>query len=145
MAALQSAQASYVQWVGHKPSNLSSDFNYGTLIPTTVDRAIALSNSYNPSILAAKAAIRAAQAGVDAANSAFGPTVGLSGGVGPTFASTGAGSSVPLEVGGSALLSLSVPDDLAARLGAATRRRTTVPSSRSSMHNRPCSPSTTRW
>jgi len=122
MAALQSAQASYVQWVGHKPSNLSSDFNYGTLIPSTVDRAIALSNSYNPSILAAKAAIRAAQAGVDAANSSFGPSVGLTGALGPSFSSAPSSVGDSMQFGGSVKLSLSVPIYSGGALGAATRQ-----------------------
>lgn len=124
IAGLQTAQASYVQWVGHKPTNLSSDFNYGTLIPTSVDKAIALSNAYNPSILSAKASIRAAQAGLDAANNSFGPTVGLTGAVGPTFSSAGAsaGSSVPLQIGGQVKLSFSVPIYAGGALGAATRQ-----------------------
>ncbi|MEO8883588.1 MAG: TolC family outer membrane protein [Devosia sp.] len=124
MAALQSAQASYVQWVGHKPSNLSSDFNFGTLIPPSVDRAIALSNSYNPSILAAKAAIRAAAAGLDAANSSFGPSVGLTGSLGPSFSSvsTTGGKGDSMQLGGSVKLSLSVPIYSGGALGAASRQ-----------------------
>ena len=68
IASLQTAEASYAHWVGHKPRNLSPDFNYGTLIPVSVDKAISLADALNPSILEAKAAIRAAQAGVDIAN-----------------------------------------------------------------------------
>jgi len=123
IAGLQTAQASYKHWVGHSPSNLSSDFDYGTLVPATVDKAVAIANSLNPSILAAKASIRAAQAGVDAANAAFGPSVGVTGAVGPTFSSCSTactGSAV--SFGGSVKLSLSLPIYAGGALGAGTRQ-----------------------
>ncbi|HTJ58044.1 MAG TPA: TolC family outer membrane protein [Devosiaceae bacterium] len=123
IAALQTAQASYVQWVGHKPSNLSSDFDFGGLIPATVDRAVALANAYNPSILGASASIRAAQAALDAANSGFGPTVAVTGSLGPSFTSnvtTAVGDS--MTVGGEVGLSVSVPIYAGGALGAATRQ-----------------------
>ena len=124
-AALQAAQANYVQWVGHKPYNLSSDYNYGTLIPGTVDRAMALGDSLNPTILAAKASIRAAQAGVDVANDSFGPTFGVTGAIGPSISSCVgdcSSSSSGVALGGSLKLSLSVPLYAGGALGAATRQ-----------------------
>lgn len=124
VASLQTAQASYTHWVGHKPKNLSADYNYGTLIPASVDKAIALADSLNPSILGAKAAIRAAQAGVDAANAAFGPTVGVVGQIGQTFSgcSSSACGTPSSEFAGSLKLSLSVPLYEGGALGAGTRQ-----------------------
>ena len=84
IAALQAAQASYVQWVGHKPANLSSDYNYGTLIPTTVARAMSQAAKLNPTLLGARASIRASKAAADAAAAAFRPSVTAYGSVGPT-------------------------------------------------------------
>lgn len=133
VAALQSAEASYVHWVGHKARNLSSDFNYGTLIPASVERAVSLSSRLNPSVLAARASIRAAQAGADAAAASFGPTVGLSGALGPSFSSPGAGAGGGggYQFAGSVKLSLSVPLYAGGALGAAQRQAnlTTVKSS----------------
>jgi outer membrane protein len=128
IAALQTAEASYVQWVGHKPHNLSSDFNYGSLIPASVDRALTLAASLNPTILGARASIRAAKAGADAAADAFGPSVTANGSVGPAFSTTclgatcGAGTASALA--GQVSLSLSVPLYAGGALGAAQRQAT---------------------
>jgi len=122
VAALQSAQASYAHWVGHKAHNLSSDFNYGTLIPTSVDRAVSLAGKLNPTVLAARASIRAAEAGADSAAAGFGPTVGLSGAVGPTFSTPGSSGSSGVQLGGTVKLSLSVPLYAGGALGAAQRQ-----------------------
>jgi outer membrane protein len=122
VAALQAAQASYKHWVGHAPANLSSDFNYGTLIPATVERAMRIADSLNPSILAAKASIRAAQAGLDAANAEFGPSAALSGSVGPSFSSAPAGSGGGAGFGGTVSLSVSLPVYAGGALGAGSRQ-----------------------
>jgi outer membrane protein len=89
-----------------------------------VDRAVSLSGRLNPSVLAARASIRAAQAGADAAAAGFGPTVGLSGAVGPSFSSPGAGvtGGGGFQFGGSVKLSLSVPLYAGGALGAAQRQ-----------------------
>jgi outer membrane protein len=121
VAALQAAQASYKHWVGHAPSNLSSDYAYGTLIPQTVERAMALADRLNPSILAARASIRAAQAGLDAANAEFGPSAALSGQVGPTFTS-GSGATAGAGFGGKMSLSFSLPVYAGGALGAGSRQ-----------------------
>ena len=128
IASLQAAEASYVQYVGHKPRNLSSDFNYGTLIPGSVDRAIAVATSNNPSILAAKAAVRAAAAGVDEAAAAFGPSVSASGQVGPSFSTvctsgSGCTGGTP-AFGGSMSLSFALPVYAGGALGASQREAT---------------------
>jgi outer membrane protein len=123
IAGLQTAQASYKHWVGHSPRNLSSDYNYGTLIPATVETALKLAERLNPSILAAKASIRAAQAGVDAANAEFGPNVGLTGAVGPTFSSAVPGGNPGgMAMAGTVKLSFSLPVYGGGALGAGSRQ-----------------------
>jgi outer membrane protein len=122
VAGLQSAQASYKHWVGHAPRNLSSDFNYGRLIPQTVDTAMALGDKLNPSILAAKASIRAAQAGVDAANAAYGPTAGLTGSLGPVLSGPSGSSGTGLSIAGKVGFSMSLPIYSGGALGATTRQ-----------------------
>ena len=118
IAGVQSSQASYVRWVGHRPSNLSGNYNFGSLIPSSVDRAIALADDLHPAILAARAGIRAAQAGSDAANAAFGPTVSVIGSVcGLLCSSTNA-----TTVAGSVKLSLNVPIYAGGALGAGSRK-----------------------
>lgn len=124
VASLQAAEASYVQYVGHKPSNLSSDFNYGNIIPGTIDRALALAASNNPQVLAARASIRAAAAGVDAAAAAFGPSVAAKGSLGPSFSTTctsaGCSGSTP-AFSGTMSLSFSLPVYAGGALGAGER------------------------
>ena len=125
IASLQTANASYVHWVGHKPSNLSSDFSYGSLIPPTVEKAVSLADAYNPTILAAKAGIRAAKAGVDAADAAFGPSVALAGSLGPSLSTTcingNCTGSTP-GVGGKLSLSFTLPVIAGGALGAGDRQ-----------------------
>jgi outer membrane protein len=125
IASLQTAEASYTHWVGHKPRNLSPDFNYGTLIPVSVDKAISLADALNPAILEAKASIRAAQAGVDIANDEFGPTLGVTGSLGPSFTSSSTGGAAATSTsafGGSLKLSLTVPIYAGGALGAGSRQ-----------------------
>jgi outer membrane protein len=91
VAALQTSQAQYEEFVGHKPSNLTSSYKLGSLMPKSLDSAIAEATSSHPAILAAKAGIRAAQANSDAANAAYGPTIAMVGAIssnlfGPTSA-----------------------------------------------------------
>jgi outer membrane protein len=125
IAALQTAQASYVQWVGHKPRNLSSDFNYGSLIPASVERALALAASRNPTVLGARASIRAARATAIAAADAFGPSVTATGSVGPALSATCLGASCGAGTGaalaGQVGLSFSLPLYAGGALGAAQR------------------------
>ena len=79
IASLQTSQASYQRWVGHKPKNLTNDFNISRLLPNSIDAAMASAEENHPAILSARAAIRAAMAGSDAAKAAFGPTLNLIG------------------------------------------------------------------
>jgi len=124
VASLQTSQASYERYVGHKPSNLSSDFNFGTMLPTSVDSAIAAAEERHPALLSARAAIRVAMAGTDAAYSAFGPTLGLVAGIdASTSWSDATGTGVTSSgIGGSARLSLSVPIYSGGALSASLRK-----------------------
>ncbi|MEO8685259.1 MAG: TolC family protein, partial [Devosia sp.] len=119
VASLQTSQASYQRWVGHKPSNLSSNVGFASMVPPSIDAAIASAEERHPAILSAKAAIRASQAGTDGAQAAFGPTLDLIGqlcGIG-CFGDTGVSG-----VAGSVKLSLSIPIYAGGALGASVRK-----------------------
>jgi outer membrane protein len=109
VAALQTSQASYERYVGHKPKNLVSTYKVGSLLPKSLDTAINEAVASHPAVLAAKAAIRASQANSDSANAAFGPTLDLTSaiGTGATFL-PGVGTSLS-QPSASVKLSLSVP------------------------------------
>jgi outer membrane protein len=79
VASLQTSQAAFERWVGVKPSSLSRDYDFNGALPSSIDAAVASAESEHPAILTARAAIRAAQAGSDAARAAFGPTLSLIG------------------------------------------------------------------
>ena len=89
VASLQTSQASYERYVGHKPKNLSATYRLGTLMPKSLDAAISEAVSSHPAILAAKAGVRAAQANSDAANAAFGPTLNFTSSIGSTVLGPG--------------------------------------------------------
>jgi outer membrane protein len=84
VASLQTSQASYERYVGHKPRNLTTTYRLGTLMPSNLEAAIAEAVSSHPAILAAKAGIRGSQANSDAANAAFGPTLTFTSSIGST-------------------------------------------------------------
>ena len=117
---LQTSEALYERYVGHKPSGLSASYSLGKLLPSTVDAAVRVGMSDNPNILAARATIRARQANSDAANAAFGPTLALVGAVGGTPINPSSGSSA--NPSGKVTLSLNVPLYSAGRLGAGVRQ-----------------------
>ncbi len=122
IASLQTSQASYARWVGHKPKNLTADFNFGKSLPTSIDSAIASAEDRHPALLMARAAIRVAQAGSDAAAAAFGPTLSLVSAINAstTFdGSTGDGSTM---IGGSTKLTLSIPIYSGGALSASLRK-----------------------
>lgn len=119
IASLQTSQASYERWVGHKPKNLTGDFNFGKLLPSSIDSAMASADDRHPALLSARASIRVAQAGADAADAAWGPTLNLIGSlcaVGCFNDSTTPGPS------GSVSLSLSIPIYSGGQLGASIRK-----------------------
>jgi outer membrane protein len=120
VASLQTSRASYERWVGHAPRNLSADFRFGDLLPVSVDTAIGQAETQNPAILTARASIRAAQAGSDAARAAFGPTLDLIG----SLCGIGCVPGMPDQGGmsGSITLSVSVPLYAGGSLGASVRK-----------------------
>lgn len=119
IASLQASQASYQRWVGHAPRNLSLTYNFNGLLPGNPDSAVALAESNHPAILTAKAAIRAAQAGTDAASAEFGPTLDL---IGSLCALNCFGSATQYGFQGSLRLTLSVPIYAGGALGAGVRK-----------------------
>ncbi len=89
LSSLEISQATFQRYVGVAPQNLDSSHNYGRLVPSSLQAAIAEAESGHPAILLSKAAIRAAQAGTDAAQATFGPTASVTGSVGSRY--TGGG------------------------------------------------------
>jgi outer membrane protein len=120
VAALQTSRATYERYVGHKPRGLSAGYNLGNLLPRSVEAAVNKAVSDNPAILAAKAAIRAAQANSDSANAAFGPTLDMVGSVGGTL--FGGSAQTPTAPAGSLKFSLSIPIYGGGALGANIRK-----------------------
>ena len=118
-ASLQASEASYVRWVGHEPGSLESRFDFNGKLPRSVEAAVALAEEQNPGILTARAAVRVAQSGADAAKAAFGPTLNLIGnlcGLGCFADPTQGGMS------GSVNLTLSIPIYSGGSLGAGVRK-----------------------
>jgi outer membrane protein len=121
ISSLQTSQASYQRWVGHKPQNLSSNVGFASMVPSSIDAAIASAEERHPAILSAKAAIRASQAGTDSAQAAFGPTLDLIG----SLCAVGCFNNSPISqqgVSGSVRLSLSIPIYAGGALGASVRK-----------------------
>lgn len=120
IASLETSQASYQRWVGHKPRNLTNDINISALLPSSIDAAIASAEERHPAILSARAAIRAAMAGSDAARAAFGPTLNLIG----QLCGIGCFGTNPDQPGmtGSVGLQLSIPLYAGGALGASMRK-----------------------
>lgn len=123
VASLQTSQASYERYVGHKPRNLTENYRLGTLMPKSLDAAIAEATTAHPAILAARAGVRAAQANSDAANAAFGPTLGFTSSIGSSVFGPGVGGA-PNDPSPrlSASFSLSIPIYGGGRYGASIRR-----------------------
>lgn len=119
LSNLQTSQASFERWVGKKPQNLTSSFDFSGMLPRSLEDAINQSESQHPAVLSARAAVRAAAAGSDSARAAFGPTLNLIGslcGLG-CFADSFQGG-----MRGSVTLSLSVPIYSGGALGASVRK-----------------------
>ena len=123
VASLQTSQASYERYVGHKPRNLTTSYRLGTLMPKSLDAAINEAVSSHPAILAAKAGVRAAQANSDSANAAFGPTLNFTSSIGSTVLGPGSllGPNDP-SPRVSAGFSLSIPIYGGGRYGASIRK-----------------------
>lgn len=120
-ASLQTFEATYEQWVGHKPRNLTNAYRLNGLVPATLEEALASADERHPSILAAKAGIAAAQFASDAAEAAFGPELDATGQVGTQFPNTGPGTTTS-GIAGSLKLSLSLPLYSGGALSASARQ-----------------------
>jgi len=117
IGSLQTSQATYHRWVGHKPKNLTNGFDISRLLPPSLDSAIASADERHPAILTTRAQIRAAMAGVDAARAGFGPKLGLTGSIG----ANGKGSADPV-LSASVGLQLTIPLYAGGALGASMRK-----------------------
>jgi outer membrane protein len=109
LASLEISQATFQRYVGVAPQNLDSSHNFGRLVPSSLQAAISEAETGHPAILLSKAAIRAAQAGTDAAQASFGPTASVTGQVGSRYSdgptdgfsgSIGFQITIPLYAGG---------------------------------------------
>ncbi|MET3925519.1 TolC family outer membrane protein [Devosia sp. 2618] len=118
LSSLEISQATFQRYVGAAPSNLNASHNYARLIPSTLQAALSEAEAGHPAILLSKAAIRAAQAGSDAAQAAFGPTATVTGSLG-TGLSTLPGQDV---VRGSLGFQISVPIYAGGAIGASVRK-----------------------
>ncbi len=118
VASLQTSQASYQRWVGHKPQDLSGNVGFEYMIPGSIDSAIASAEEQHPAILSAKAAIRVSQAGSDAAKAAFGPTLDLIGSLCAVQCFGGPATGIS----GSLRMTLSIPIYAGGAMGASVRK-----------------------
>ncbi len=118
-ASLEISQATFARYVGAPPQSLDASHNYGRLIPNSLQGALSEAETGHPAIMLAKAAIRAAQAGSDAATAAFGPTAKETAQNGTADSSTGGkGGGVSGQLG----FSITVPIYAGGAIGAGVRQ-----------------------
>ncbi|GLQ57906.1 TolC family outer membrane protein [Devosia nitrariae] len=124
IASLQTSQATYQRYVGTRPQSLSASHSYTGLVPPALDDALAQAEVQHPAILSAKASIRAAQAGSDAAQAGFGPSITLNGSVGTglAFSSNPTALQGAQGVSGQVGISLTVPIYAGGAIGASVRK-----------------------
>jgi outer membrane protein len=118
--SLEVSEATFQRYVGQAPRDLQSSHSFARLIPNSLQSAIAEAESGHPAILTAKAAIRAAQAGSDAAQGAFGPTIDVTGSIGASDGTSRQGT--PQAVSGQVRLNISVPIYAGGALGSGVRQ-----------------------
>ena len=118
LSSLEISQATFQRYVGAAPQNLDSSHNFGRLIPSSLQAAISEAEVGHPAILLSKAAIRAAQAGTDAAQAAFGPTATVSGEVGTGYNTVAGGQGLSGRVG----FQITVPLYAGGAIGANVRK-----------------------
>lgn len=116
--SLQTSRATFQRYVGAAPQNLSSAHNFAQFIPRSIDEAIAIGERDHPALLVAKASIRAAQAGADAAHAEFGPNVTLNGQVGTGYSTQQGNQGITGRIG----FNLTVPIYSGGAIGAGIRR-----------------------
>jgi outer membrane protein len=118
VSSLEISQATFQRYVGAAPGNLDASHNYGRLIPGSIQSALAEAEAGHPAILLSKAAIRAAQAGTDAAQAAFGPSASVTGSIGTGFSNPGGAQGISGKLG----FSVSVPIYAGGSIGAGVRK-----------------------
>lgn len=101
---LRNAEANYQRWVGRAPGSLSGGYSYASLIPGSLDAALARANTDHPALLASAAQLRAAQYGYEETLASFGPNLSVTGQVG-----AGGFTSGTVATQASVSLRLSVP------------------------------------
>jgi len=116
--SLRTAQASYVRWMGAKPSGLNTNFKFGKSLPRTLDDALSSAKRNHPAIQSARAQVEAAKYGTDAALRAFGPTFDLIGSICALECGVGSQNGTT----GSVRLQLSIPIYQGGTLGASARK-----------------------
>lgn len=118
LSSIEVSQATFQRLVGVRPQSLSSSHNFARLIPSSLDAALAEAEVGHPAIMMSKAAIRAAQAGSDAAEAAFGPTASVTGQVGSRWTNGG-----PTDgLSGSLGFQVTVPIYAGGAIGAGVRK-----------------------
>lgn len=117
--SLRASQASYVRWMGVKPSGLNSNFKFGKILPRSLSEALVSAKANHPAIQTAIAQVEAAKYGTDAAMRAFGPTLDL---IGSICAVDCGGGPSARGTSGSIRLTLSVPIYQGGSLGASARK-----------------------
>lgn len=118
-ASLEISQATFQRYVGAAPQSLDASHNYARLIPGNLQAAISEAEAGHPAILLSKAAIRAAQAGTDAAQAALGPTATINGSVGSRFSNPGGQQD---GISGSIGFQITVPLYAGGAIGASVRK-----------------------
>jgi type I secretion outer membrane protein, TolC family len=119
--SLQASEATFFRLVGQRPQALSTGHNFGNLLPRSIDAAIAEAEIGHPAILLAKASIRAAQAGSDAAEASyFGATASVTGQVGSSW--TGPSGGPRDGISASLGFQLTIPIYSGGRMGSAIRQ-----------------------
>lgn len=119
--SLQASEATFFRLVGQRPKALSTGHNFGNLLPRSIDAAIAEAEIGHPAILLAKASIRAAQAGSDAAEANyFGATASVTGQVGSSW--TGPSGGPRDGISASLGFQLTIPIYSGGRMGSTIRQ-----------------------
>lgn len=101
---LRDSEANYERWVGRAAGDLSARYEYGALLPSSLETAIARATSSHPALLASTAEFRAAQFGYEETLAGFGPNLSITGQVG-----AGGFTGDRVSTSASVSLSLSIP------------------------------------
>lgn len=102
---LRVSEANFQRWVGRAPEALTGGYNFGGLLPSSLESALAQANTSHPALLASGAQLRAAQFSYDETMAGFGPNLSFSGNVGASGFTGDGGIGTQASVG----LRLSVP------------------------------------